>query len=149
MKTTAKNLLNSYSFKGNGKYYTTEQGSRHYRNTIFGAFAKNNEDLFKVIETGNDAPRGGATGNFMIVEFSEEFLKAWKVLKAEKLERETRIQEAKESEKKQAEEYASLIETIEGEDYLTTAGRLGVAIGKRVESTIFNKAIKIVRRRNK
>lgn len=63
-----------YSFKGNGKYYTTEQGSRSYKNTSFQNVFNKNKDLIKVIESGNDAPKGGKTGNFVIVEFMPEFI---------------------------------------------------------------------------
>lgn len=62
-----------YSFKGNGKYYTTEQGSRHYNNTLFQNFVNRNEDCVTIIESGNDAPRRGQAGNFVIVEFTEKF----------------------------------------------------------------------------
>ena len=63
-----------YSFKGNGKYYTTEQGSRSYKNTSFQNVFNKNKDLIKVIESGNDAPKGGKNGNFVIVEFMPEFI---------------------------------------------------------------------------
>lgn len=74
-----KNLSNStqnffkYSFNGNGKYYTTEQGSQSYRNTYFQNFYSRNADCVNIIEKGNDAPRGGQTGNYVIVEFTEKF----------------------------------------------------------------------------
>lgn len=62
-----------YCFKGNGKYYTTEAGSRHYNNTSFENFRRRNQDCVNIIETGNDAPRGGQNGNYVIVEFTEVF----------------------------------------------------------------------------
>jgi len=67
-----KNFLN-YGFHGDGKYYTTEQGSRSYRNTIFSNFRTMNKDCFEVIENGNDAPRGGQTGFFVVVKFNKKF----------------------------------------------------------------------------
>ncbi len=74
-----KNLPNylkaflEYSFKGNGKYYITECGSRHFRNTTFYTFYNRNRDCVNVISEGNDAPRGGRVGDYMIVEFNEKF----------------------------------------------------------------------------
>lgn len=62
-----------YSYKGNGKYYTTDQGSQSYKNTDFQSFASRNEDCIEIIERGNDAPRGGRTGEYVIVEFTPFF----------------------------------------------------------------------------
>ena len=64
----------NYDYKGNGKYYTTEHGSMSYRCTSFQSFSNRNEDCVKIIERGNDAPRGGKTGNFVIVEFTPIFM---------------------------------------------------------------------------
>ena len=72
ISNTLRNFFN-YSYKGDGKYYTVEQGSRHYNNTIFQNFYNKNEDCIDVIESGNDAPRGGKTGNFVVVKFNEKF----------------------------------------------------------------------------
>lgn len=63
----------TYSFKGNGKYYITEQGSKSYRNTDFYNFYSRNLDCVNVIEKGNDALRGGKTGDYFIVEFTPNF----------------------------------------------------------------------------
>ena len=71
-----KNFFN-YSFKGDGKYYTVEQGSKHYNNTLFTNFYNKNAECIDVLKTGNDAPRGGRTGNFVIVMFNENFYKKW------------------------------------------------------------------------
>lgn len=75
MKNLSKSTENflKYSFKGNGKYYTTEQGSRSYKNTDFYNFYSKNQDCVNVIEKGNDAPKGGKTGNYVVVEFNQNF----------------------------------------------------------------------------
>lgn len=62
-----------YSFKGNGKYYLNEQGSQHYRMTSFSRFSAFNADCMTITDRGNDAPRGGYCGNYVIVEFNEKF----------------------------------------------------------------------------
>ena len=77
MKTTklskrTENFLN-YSYKGNGKYYWWEQGSRHYNMSFFNHFQSANKDCVVIKEQGNDAPRGGALGSYIIVEFTEKF----------------------------------------------------------------------------
>lgn len=46
-----------------------------------------------------------------------------------------------------APEYAAMIERIEGETYKETAARLSQAIGERIESAVFHKAVQIVRRK--
>ena len=69
----AKNFID-YSYKGDGKYYTTEQGSKSYRNTCFSNFQNNNSDCFEIIESGNDAPRGGKTGDYVVVKFNPIFM---------------------------------------------------------------------------
>jgi hypothetical protein len=66
-----------YIFKGDGKYYTTEQGSRHYNNTTFQNFYNSNSECIDIIERGNDAPRGGRTGDYVIVKFNENFPNKW------------------------------------------------------------------------
>jgi hypothetical protein len=75
MKTLSNSTKNffKYSFKGNGKYYTTEQGSRSYKNTDFYNFYSKNNDCINIVERGNDAPKGGKIGNFLIVEFNQNF----------------------------------------------------------------------------
>lgn len=110
MKTTftkpEQNFLAS-SFQGDGKYYTTEQGSRHYRNTVAGNFFNRYPKYVTILNQGNDAPRGGATGNFVIVEFTpifHELLAKWRIqefetnkskaeIAAEKLEFDFKIQQ--------------------------------------------------------
>jgi len=93
MKTLsqANEIFFNYSFNGNGKYYTVEQGSRHYNNTIFQNFYNKNTDCIDILENGNDAPRGGRTGNFVIVEFNQKFFKKWQfaldILEAKKQEK--------------------------------------------------------------
>ncbi len=90
-----------YSFKGNGKYYTTEQGSKSYKNTSFQNIFNKNRDLIKVIEIGNDAPKGGKTGNFVIVEFLPEFIEKYQyVLDALKEEKKQSELQAKRSDLK-------------------------------------------------
>src|SRR5690554_4257170 len=66
-----------YIFKGNGKYYLTEQGSRSYKNTIFSKFYNKNSELIDIVARGNDAPRGGRTGDFVIVEFNKKFFEKY------------------------------------------------------------------------
>ena len=149
MKTlnkTTENFLN-YSFKGNGKYYTTEQGSRNYRNTTYKNFASKNPSFFKVIDRGNDAPPLGATGNFEIVEFTPEFLEIAKKFQDEKKAKEQSIIKAKKIENTLIESYASLIDKVEGEDYIVTAGRLSAKLDSKIESNIFQKAVKMIRKR--
>ena len=63
----------TYSFRGDGKYYLTLQGSRHYKHTDFSKFLNANKDCIEILESGNDAPRGGKTGDFVIVKFNENF----------------------------------------------------------------------------
>lgn len=71
---TTENFLN-WSYKGDGKYYTIEQKSQSYGNTTFQTFYNRNWAFCKITASGNDAPRGGKTGNFVIVEFTEDFKK--------------------------------------------------------------------------
>jgi len=88
-----KNFFN-YSFKGNGKYYTVEQGSRHYNNTTFQNFYNKNSECIDILEFGNDAPRGGQTGNFVVVNFNEKFFEKWQfaldILEAKKQEKDNK-----------------------------------------------------------
>lgn len=95
MKTLSKTIENflTYSFKGDGKYYTVEQVSRAYKNTDFTNFISKNSDCVEVLEKGNDAPRGGQTGNFVTVKFTSKFYErfqfwfdAKEVIKAKKVE---------------------------------------------------------------
>ena len=146
MKTLNKTteIFLNYSFQGNGKYHTTEQD---YRNTTYKNFASKNTSFFKVIDRGNDAPRGGTTGNFEIIEFTPEFLEIAKKFQDEKKAKEQSIIEAKKIENTLIENYASLIDKVEGEDYTVTAGRLSAKLESKIESKIFHKAVKMVRNR--
>lgn len=114
MKNTTTKISNTvrtffkYSYKGNGKYYTTEQGSKHYNNSIFQNFYNRNTYCIDILEVGNDAPRGGKTGNFVIVNFNAMFFAKYaKVIEAlqneeqeEKLAKEKNEKERLESEAK-------------------------------------------------
>lgn len=62
-----------YEFKGNGKYRTTTYGSKRYNNTSFQTWRNTNADCYKVTCSGNDAPRGGKVGDFVMVEFTLNF----------------------------------------------------------------------------
>ena len=71
-------LFFKYSFSPNEKkYYTTERGSRHYRNSSFKSFLNSNNDCFDITGSGNDAPRGGATGDYIIAKPNEKFYIKW------------------------------------------------------------------------
>ena len=45
--------------------------------------------------------------------------------------------------------YADLIETVKDEDYKLTAGRLSARLYSKIDSTIFHKAVKMIRNRKK
>ena len=45
--------------------------------------------------------------------------------------------------------YADLIETVKDEDYQVTAGRLSARLYSKIDSTIFHKAVKMIRNRKK
>jgi hypothetical protein len=66
-------LFLKYDFKGDGKYYLVEKGSANYKNTSFGNFFRRNEECVDIVEKGNDAPRGGKTGEYLIVRFNSYF----------------------------------------------------------------------------
>lgn len=72
LSISARKFL-KFSFKGNGKYYITEQGSKAYKKTDFYNVFNKNKDSINVLNTGNDAPRGGKTGDYLIVEFTNKF----------------------------------------------------------------------------
>lgn len=59
------------------KHYLYERGSRHYRFTTFGKFYNTNQNCFDIIERGNDAPRGGQTGEFLVVKRNANFYEKW------------------------------------------------------------------------
>lgn len=143
-KTTEKFL--NYAFKGDGKYYTIERGSMHYNNTIFHNFYLRNPQHVIIKERGNDAPRNGRTGGYLIVEFTEEFNKIAKDFLDAK--REVERQAELEGAEKLAliDKYAALINKVEGEDRLTTQKRMSTALnGEKISATIFHKAINKVR----
>lgn len=66
-------LFLEWDFKGDGIYYTTAAGSQSYVNTPFMTFFNRNKDCVNVVDEGNDAPRGGRTGHYYRVEFTETF----------------------------------------------------------------------------
>lgn len=117
ISNTLRNFFN-YSYKGDGKYYTTEHGSRHYNNSIFQNFYNKNIECIDITETGNDAPRGGKTGDFVIVKFNDKFFTKYsKVIEALENEK-TEAKLAEENKNKQREESAKNAELIFSE-YLT------------------------------
>jgi hypothetical protein len=75
--STNTRLFLEYTFKGDGKYYTTEKGSMKYRNTLFSNFYNKNQDCIIVTSSGNDAPRGGMTGNFVHAIFTPVFFEKY------------------------------------------------------------------------
>lgn len=60
-------------------------------------------------------------------------------------ERIIRRQVEQDRQEKIAAEYAKMIEPVTGESYRETAARLSAAIGERIESSVFHKAVKIIR----
>jgi len=60
-------------YRGDSKYYTTESKGRSYGKTDFSKFLTQHSDTVTILEEGNDAPRGGQTGNFVIVQFNQKF----------------------------------------------------------------------------
>lgn len=149
MEATIKKFL-EYSFDGKrkGKYYTTEQGAKNYRNTIFQNFANKNPEFLKVLETGNDAPRGGKTGNFVIVQFSAKFMKIAKQFKNDEEEKQRLINEAKENKKLEISKIANLIDPIYPETFKETQDRLASVLTEKIQSDIFFAAIKEIRSRH-
>lgn len=144
-KTTEKFL--NYAYKGDGKYYTIEQGSQAYKNTIFENFRNNNQDTLKVISMGNDAPRGGKTGDLLIVEFTEDFKKIAKTFLDNKKEAQKVSKDAKNKEKAEILEVSSLITKVENEEFGDTCKRLGDALnGRFIEKNIFYSAVKLARK---
>jgi hypothetical protein len=134
-----------YSFsETKADYRLFENGNRCMNYTLYGKFYndKKNAHLFTVISEGNDAPRGGKVGTYHTVAFTEEFMK---------LVEEVRLPEKLEAERKasvlaQAQQIAKLIEPIKGEAFEATTGRLSAAIGSKIDSLIFYKAVGIVRK---
>ena len=69
--TSVKSFL-SYYFQGNGKYYLITKSGMNYVQTDFNK-SFNKPEYCNIIERGNDAPRGGKTGEFVVVEFLPKF----------------------------------------------------------------------------
>lgn len=89
---TAETFINYY-YRGDGKYYQFVQGSRRYNNSGFTNFANNNSDCFTILESGNDAPRGGTLGDYVIVKFNDLFFaKYGHYIEAKQAEEENRKQ---------------------------------------------------------
>ena len=70
-------LFFEYTFKGNGKYHTTQNSGHGTKRSMFGSFMNRYPAGIEVVERGNDAPRGGKTGDFVVVNFTEEFFSKW------------------------------------------------------------------------
>ena len=70
-----------YAYSGNGKYYTLCQGSKQYALTEYAKFRNRYPQFVEILDKGNDAPRGGQTGNYEIVKFTDEFNEFAKDLK--------------------------------------------------------------------
>jgi len=104
LTVTAKNFLN-YEFKSNGKYYTTINRNRQFAKTDFQKFYEKNQDCCKIIKSSNDAPRGGKTGNYLVVEFTEVFYERFGEFLAKK-------NEVKESESSFNERFEKSIEIL-------------------------------------
>ncbi len=97
-----------YTYKGDGKYYTTAHSGRNYTNTLFQNFRNKNTDCIEVLEYGNDAPRGGKTGDFVVVKFTEQFFKKYQwVLDA--IAEKKEVERQKEVERLASEERAKVI----------------------------------------
>ena len=86
----------SYGFQGNGKYYLTTRSGMNYVQTDFNK-SFNKPEYCKIIDSGNDAPRGGKTGFYVVVEFTEQFYSDFQwyfdELKAEKEAKKLRLLE--------------------------------------------------------
>lgn len=52
---------------------STTYGSKRYNNTTFQTWRNANADCYKITGGGNDAPRGGKVGDFVMVEFTLDF----------------------------------------------------------------------------
>ena len=97
-----------YSYKGDGKYYTTSHSGRNYTNTLFQTFRNRNSDCIEVLEYGNDAPRGGKTGDFVVVNFTEKFFSKYKQA-LDAIERKKEEEKQREIERLASEERAKVI----------------------------------------
>lgn len=99
-KITSKSVKSflSYDFQGNSKYYLTTRSGMNYVQTDFNK-SFNKPEYCKIIERGNDAPRGGKTGEYVVVEFTEQFYSDFQwfldELKAEKEAEKLRLLEIK------------------------------------------------------
>lgn len=84
----------NYNYKGDGKYYLNEQGSRHYNMSLFNHFKSNNTECINIIEHGNDAPKGGSLGSYVIVVFTWKFTEKYGWFFEQKKAQELRLAEA-------------------------------------------------------
>lgn len=143
----ATELFLTYSYNGDGNYRTKEYGSRAFRNTVFEKFRRQNPQYVTITGEGNDAPRGGKVGHYLTVVFTEEFKKIASEFFAEKKRREEALEQERINFYAEIEKYAALIEPIEGEDRKETESRLSKAIGSKIDTTVFHKAVSAVRKR--
>lgn len=144
IKKTVEIFLNYY-YQGDGKYYLVNQGSRHYNNSPFANFRNNNPAMVTVLEWGNDAPKGGQLGSFVIVEFSKEFKQIADIFFANKKADAKATEDSKAERRKIIASYASKIDKIEGESRKHTEKRMSDAIGSKIDAGIFHKAVSTVR----
>lgn len=96
LSKTIENFL-KYSYNGNGKYYTYSKGGQRYNQSEFQKFANKNKHFFNITKSGNDAPKGGKLGDFVIVEFTEDFTNLIKPFLDAKIEQQ-RIESKNQSE---------------------------------------------------
>jgi hypothetical protein len=142
-----KGILNfiNYGYKGDGKYYTACYGSQHFNQTEYNKFANNYPQFVNILESGNDAPKGGKVGNYDVVIFSEDFKIAAKN-HLDKIEAEKQaVLKEKEMTTDLIKSYASLITKVEGETRQDTEKRLSNALNMKINATHFHKSVSIVR----
>ena len=145
MKSSTKLFL-TYSYKGDGNYHTTEYGSQAFRNTVFENFRRQNPQYVTITGEGNEAPRGGKVGHYLTVVFTEEFTQIAAKFFAEKKRQEEALEQQRINFNAEIERYAALIEPIEGEERKDTESRLSKAIGAKIDTTLFHKAVSSVRK---
>lgn len=75
----AAEMFFKYYYKNGteNKFYITMHSGRNYTNTTFKNFYSKNEDCIDIVDRGNDAPRGGRTGEFVLIKYNEKFLEKW------------------------------------------------------------------------
>jgi hypothetical protein len=107
-------LFLKYAFHGDGIYRTTEKGSMKYKNTYFKNFYNMHPECIEIIDKGNDAPKGGQTGNFVHAIFTPDFYIKYEwyldQLKKEKREREQQEREAKNRKPEQIKQLKNIFE---------------------------------------